>query len=148
MNIDPKEIVDMDLRQIMEFALHIAKGRLDLVQAAFRKSQAAEEVVAIMKRHESDVALVIAGEVGENGKPLFSNAEARAAELTKRLDTDEKYQSNKTALQSLRSYVFTNNAEADYLKEVGRIMLAYMGARGSGHVVAEAASTTNEKALF
>lgn len=40
---------------------------------------------------EAEMVLLIAGETDPRGKPMYSNAETRAAELTRRKATDPKY---------------------------------------------------------
>lgn len=130
MNISPDEIITMDPLQIAKLALELAKKRRDLVQQAYAITQRTETEASTMKSFEADAAIAIANETNTAGKPMYSNAEARAAELAIRLKENESYMAAKNAVHDGRAEAFVRTSDADHLKDVIRILMAFFGTSG------------------
>jgi hypothetical protein len=71
-------------------AVHYAMQRRDVAAERLICSRAAARIRADIRKREQKIAQEIASEVDAAGKKIYSNADSRNAELTKRVEGDEQ----------------------------------------------------------
>lgn len=69
---------------------------------------------------EAEALILVTGETNEAGKPLFTNKEAREAEVRKRLRDDEKYRQSRASLEVAETAKFNAELHLNQLQDEER----------------------------
>lgn len=74
-----------------------------------------DEAFDLLKVAEANIEMAVGQELGDNGKPRYSNAEMRAAEVRTRRQFDSEYQEAKRHVQGSQELLVERQAELEFL---------------------------------
>jgi len=103
-------------QELRTLPARIAEARYVVNQYRARVDDAQDKVGLA----EAELSLAISAEMNGNGKPLFSNAEARAAELVRRRASDSAWLVNSRSLQAATNDLAEHQGRLDELIDLFR----------------------------
>ncbi len=106
-------------------AIDHAAYRKQFSNEALRNDVRATAMRANIKRREITLKAAIAGELGEDGKALYSNEPKRDAELVRRWDLNEESLKMQSEMESQENDAAGNKIDAQYHADMIRILCAF-----------------------
>lgn len=116
-----KSLATTEKAQAIEFAQKKKEKLLEELGCASVVASSESTLKAIEAAHME----TIVSELDDNGKPIYSNAEKRQAELTRRLDDNETYQDYKRIVDEHKTKAKMCSIEATYCSDMIRILCAF-----------------------
>jgi hypothetical protein len=135
-------IPDEELQRLLQLASDAPKGITDLAELAHNcNKEGIAQIDIQIENIKADIESDVFHATLDNGKPKYSNKEARTSELNRRLNNNSSYQSwigKKQRLEIERNQKFTQLYEAkDTLKSVWKKLSVAVALQNTENLVRE-----------